>query len=174
MSARFLRAVGAVTGTNSRQYHPTWKSHGIITSRTPVNGHRLVLVLLELSLLFYVVFIPQQPKMANNNTHKIGQRLMVNAIDDIAEKDPERTVCIMPETTDSSDSFVNLNFRQLAHAVNYMSWWIEKSFGRHNSSPQETLTYLGANDSRYLIIVMACNKTGYQVRWTTGIMNSVC
>lgn len=119
-----------------------------------------------------MIFFAQQPKMADNSTHKIGERLMANAIDDIAGKDPERTVCIMPETTDSSDSFVNLNFRQLAHAVNYTSWWIEKSFGHQDGPPQETLTYLGANDSRYLIIVIACNKTGYQVRWTTGIMNS--
>lgn len=101
--------------------------------------------------------------MAENNAGKIGQRLMVHVIDDVAQKDPERKVCTMPERTDSADAFVDLNFRQLAHAVNYMSWWIEKSFGRNNGSPQETLTYLGANDSRYLIMVMACNKTGYQV-----------
>lgn len=122
-----------------------------------MNGHRLILAILHDS------YYQQKRNMAENGTHKIGKRLMANVVDDIAEGDPERTVCIMPEKTDSSESFVNLNFRQLAHAVNYMSWWIEKSFGRHNSSPQETLTYLGANDARYLIIVMACNKTGYQV-----------
>lgn len=93
----------------------------------------------------------------------IGKRLMVQVIDDVAERDPERKVCAVPKGSEISDGFFDLTFRELAHAVNYMSWWIIEAFG--HSSTMETLTYLGANDIRYLVMVMACNKTGYKVRW---------
>jgi hypothetical protein len=101
--------------------------------------------------------------MAENNMHPIGKRLMVQVIDDLAEQDPERKVCAVPKGSEISDGFFDLTFRELAHAVNYMSWWIVESLGR--SPNMETLTYIGSNDIRYLIMVMACNKTGYKVRW---------
>ncbi|KAF3480832.1 ochratoxin A non-ribosomal peptide synthetase [Arthroderma uncinatum] len=99
--------------------------------------------------------------MAVSSTDNIGKRLMAQVIDGLSETDPNRKVCTMPKGPDCSDGFFDLTFKQLAHTVNYMSWWIEESFGR-STSPAETLTYLGANDIRYLVIVMACNKTGYQ------------
>ncbi|KAE8335493.1 hypothetical protein BDV24DRAFT_156005 [Aspergillus arachidicola] len=98
--------------------------------------------------------------MAEHVVAPIGKRLMVQVIDDVAERDPERKVCAVPKGSEISDGFFDLTFRELAHAVNYMSWWIVEAFGR--SSTMETLTYLGANDIRYLVMVMACNKTGYK------------
>lgn len=90
-----------------------------------------------------------------------GKRLMAHVIDDTAATDPNRTVCIIPKGSSVSDGFVDFTFKQLANAVNYTAWWIEKVLGR--SSAQETLTYIGANDMRYMIVVAACNKTGYKV-----------
>ncbi|KAK2861154.1 putative NRPS-like protein biosynthetic cluster [Arthroderma sp. PD_2] len=99
--------------------------------------------------------------METNGAENIGKRLMAQVIDSLSEEDPDRRVCTMPKGADCSDGFFDLTFRQLARMVNHMSWWIEEVFGR-SISPTETLAYLGSNDVRYLVMVMACNKTGYQ------------
>ncbi|KAF7597548.1 hypothetical protein BBP40_000026 [Aspergillus hancockii] len=98
--------------------------------------------------------------MAESDMHPIGKRLMVQVIDELAGRDPERKVCAVPKGSEISDGFFDLNFRELARAVNYMSWWIVESFG--HSPNMEALTYIGSNDIRYLVMVMACNKTGYK------------
>lgn len=92
----------------------------------------------------------------------IGTRTMAHAIDELAETDPGKRVCRMPESPDNPRVFFDLGIQTLAHAVNYMSWWIEKEFGKGDSY-NETVAYLGANDVRYLVMVVACNKTGYKV-----------
>ena len=92
---------------------------------------------------------------------------MAHVIDDTAGSDPTRKVCSIPKGSSISDGFVDFTFNELAHAVNYTAWWIERVFGR--SSKEETLTYIGANDIRYLVVVTACNKTGYKVSITRRI-----
>lgn len=88
---------------------------------------------------------------------------MPHVIDSLALESPQKVVCIMPRDNDHTNGYIPLNFGQLAHAVNYMSWWIEDTFGSRKGSSMEALVYLGANDIRYLVMVMACNKTGYEV-----------
>ena len=98
--------------------------------------------------------------MALEKVESIGRRFMAQASDHVAELDPNRRFCIIPKGPDCPDGFSDLTFERLAHAVNYMCWWIEETFG--STSSPVTLAYLGAHDIRYLIMVMACNKTGYQ------------
>ncbi|KAJ5766758.1 uncharacterized protein N7511_004374 [Penicillium nucicola] len=91
----------------------------------------------------------------------LGKRVMAHVIDSLAEAHPEKKVCSMPGSSNSPETYVDLSVQQLAHAVNFMAWWIEKEFGKSDSY-NETLAYLGSNDVRYLVIVIACNKTGYK------------
>lgn len=86
---------------------------------------------------------------------------MAQVIDSLAVTEPNRKVCTVPRGSSVSDGFVDFTLKELAHAVNYTSWWIEKSLGC--SSSNETLTYIGANDIRYVAVVIACNKTGFKV-----------
>lgn len=86
---------------------------------------------------------------------------MAHLIDELAVQDPGKTACVVAKGPEVEDGFANFTFKELAHAVNYASWWIERKFGR--SSKYETLTYIGANDIRYLVFIVACNKTGYKV-----------
>lgn len=99
--------------------------------------------------------------MAAQVPKDVGKRLMAHVIDDLAVRDPGRTLCVMGKGLDVADGFFDVTFKELAHAINYTSWWIEKTFG--HSSNYETLTYIGANDIRYIVFVIACNKTGYKV-----------
>lgn len=50
--------------------------------------------------------------------------------------------------------------KNMAQAVNFMSWWIEGMIGPAQS--RETLAYLGSHDIRYFVFMLACQKTGYQ------------
>ncbi|KAL1885457.1 putative NRPS-like protein biosynthetic cluster [Paecilomyces lecythidis] len=98
--------------------------------------------------------------MAAFDKENVGRRLFAGTLDAAAQKSPDRMACVIPKGTEVSDGFHNLTFKELAHAVNYTSWWIEENIGR--SSNLETLSYMSSNDVRYIVFVIACNKTGYK------------
>lgn len=92
----------------------------------------------------------------------LGKRVMAHVIDSLAATDPDRRICCMPESPDNPQVFVDLSVKKLAHAINHTSLWIVREFGKSDAF-NETLAYLGSNDVRYLVMVIACNKTGYKV-----------
>lgn len=92
----------------------------------------------------------------------VGKRLLSRIVDDAAQRDPERLFAVVPRGLNVSDGFQNLTMKGLAHAVNSACWWIEKTIGP--ASSQESLAYLGTNDVRYCIFILACQKLGYKVR----------
>ena len=62
-----------------------------------------------------------------------------------------------------------VTFKELAGAVDYMAWWIERVVGpactqeagvRARTGP---LAYMGANDIRYVVFILACMKSGHVV-----------
>lgn len=100
--------------------------------------------------------------MAGDTTN-VGKRIMAQVIDDLAVQNPRRKVCTLPKGISPADGFSDLTFQQVAQMINYTSWWIENTLGP--SSRLETLAYIGTHDIRYLVMVMACNKTGYKVTY---------
>lgn len=87
---------------------------------------------------------------------------MPHVIDHLGQHNPDGVVCTMPRNLSTlADGFRDLTFGDLARIVNYTAWWIETAYGR--SDKQDTITFIGANDVRYLAVIMACNKTGYKV-----------
>ncbi|KAI9371137.1 hypothetical protein BJX61DRAFT_543936 [Aspergillus egyptiacus] len=96
-----------------------------------------------------------------NRPGKGGKRLLPHIIDHLAQFYPEKIAGSLPRNNSTTDDgFRELTYRELAHAIHYTSWWIENNYGRSDKS--DTLTFIGANDIRYLVMIMACNKTGYQ------------
>ena len=61
----------------------------------------------------------------------------------------------------ASLAFRDVSFKELAHAVDFVSWWIEDLIGR--STVFETIAYMGINDIRYGIMLLAAIKCGYKV-----------
>ncbi|KAI9932541.1 hypothetical protein ASPWEDRAFT_144517 [Aspergillus wentii DTO 134E9] len=96
--------------------------------------------------------------MADEN--KIGQRLLATLLDELARKQPTRRFATIPKTANIDDGFVDISIADLANAVNYMAGWIQKNLGC--SSDHASLAYLGANDVRYFVFILACSKTGYK------------
>jgi hypothetical protein len=103
-----------------------------------------------------------QEQMANMPDENTGRRLPAAFLDNLAKTNPDRKYAVIPNGTDISDGFRDLTIREVAQAVNYTSWWIQKVLGP--TTKPETVSYMASNDVRYIIFVWACNKTGYTVR----------
>jgi hypothetical protein len=95
----------------------------------------------------------------------LHKRLLAATVDDRAETSPNERFAVIPQGTEISHGFRDLSMKDLAQAVNFMCWWIESTIGP--AQFRETLAYMGNNDVRYFIFILACQKTGYQVRRTT-------
>ncbi|CAI7667563.1 unnamed protein product [Penicillium bialowiezense] len=90
----------------------------------------------------------------------LHKRLLATTIDDFARKTPDERFAVIPQGSELSNGFQTLLMKDMAQAVNYMSWWIESTVGPAQN--RETLAYMGCNDIRYFIFMLACQKTGYQ------------
>jgi hypothetical protein len=93
-----------------------------------------------------------------------GQRLVPTIIDERASTHPTQPFASIPVTSSPQDGFRDINYAQLANAINRLAWWIEETLGK--GVDQETLTYIGPNDLRYAILTVAAIKTGYKVSFT--------
>lgn len=92
------------------------------------------------------------------------QRLLATTVDDRARTTPNDRFAVIPQGSELSDGFQTLSIKDVAAAVNSLCWWIESTVGPAQS--RETLAYMGCNDIRYFLFMLACQKTGYQVRST--------
>ncbi|CAG8130357.1 unnamed protein product [Penicillium salamii] len=90
----------------------------------------------------------------------LQKRLLATTIDDYARTTPDERFAVIPRGSDLSSGFQTILMKDMAAAVNSMCWWIESMIGP--AQYRETLAYLGNNDLRYFIFMIACQKTGYQ------------
>ena len=95
----------------------------------------------------------------------LHKRLLATTVDGRADTSPDERFAVIPQGPEISHGFRDLSMKDLARAVNFMCWWIESAIGP--ARYPETLAYMGNNDVRYFIFILACQKTGYQVRGNT-------
>jgi acyl-CoA synthetase (AMP-forming)/AMP-acid ligase II len=95
-----------------------------------------------------------------DDTDNAGRRLAASLVDRISRTNPTTTFAVIPKGAAVSDGFRPFMFAELAKAVDYTAHWLQNTFGR--PLWRETLSYMAANDVRYFVFVLACNKTGYQ------------
>lgn len=88
-----------------------------------------------------------------------GHRLLPQIIDHEAKRMPDKLAAAIPKSSDVSKGFREVSYKEMANAVNHMSWWLEEKFGGRGHF--EPIAYLGVQDHRYTIFEMACIKTGY-------------
>ncbi|KAL9032073.1 MAG: hypothetical protein Q9214_008122, partial [Letrouitia sp. 1 TL-2023] len=65
-------------------------------------------------------------------------------------------------TGDVSEGFQDVEFQQVARAVNYVAHRLQAVFGSKPEYEFETVTYIGLPDLRYNIIFYAAVKCGYK------------
>lgn len=91
--------------------------------------------------------------------HPGPKRLLVRVVEYNAEYYPTRIYATFPRNGELENGFQDLNFRDLANAVNRAAWWLDSLLGPKNEG-FETFAYIGAKDIRYAILALAAIKTG--------------
>ncbi|PWY65421.1 NRPS-like enzyme [Aspergillus eucalypticola CBS 122712] len=91
-------------------------------------------------------------------TGRAPRRLLAAHVDAIAVTSPTQLFGLTPNGTHAAAGFREVNFEALCRAVNTMAWWLNKHLGKSNN---ETIAYLGCNDIRYIVLMLACHKTNY-------------
>lgn len=92
-----------------------------------------------------------------------GRRLVPNVIDDIAQTDPLRECFSIPRSSDPADGWRAVTFKQYANSINHVSHLIIDNCGRPLTDTFPTIAYIGPNDARYLVMLVAAVKAGYKV-----------
>ncbi|KEF56727.1 uncharacterized protein A1O9_06917 [Exophiala aquamarina CBS 119918] len=94
-----------------------------------------------------------------SSSYEVGKRLLPQAVDYLGEFHPQKLFATYHGGGDDYQTgWIDLNFDQLAKAVDWTSWWIEKILGK--STNLEVVAYMGAKDVRYSIFTTASIKTG--------------
>jgi acyl-CoA synthetase (AMP-forming)/AMP-acid ligase II len=91
-----------------------------------------------------------------------GRRLMIDIIDGVAASDPERHFLYVPRSGDPKDGWKPVTYKQISRAVDHVAWQIAKAPRPETEEAFPTLAYIGANDVRYVVVMLACIKAGYK------------
>ncbi|KAI0474340.1 hypothetical protein F4859DRAFT_522017 [Xylaria cf. heliscus] len=96
----------------------------------------------------------------SSNEH--GRRLLPHVIDGIASKDPHREVFMSPRSSNPKDGWAITTFSAYANAINRCAHDIVNKYGEATQGEFPTIAYIGPQDARYLVIVVAAIKAGYK------------
>jgi acyl-CoA synthetase (AMP-forming)/AMP-acid ligase II len=91
----------------------------------------------------------------------VAQRTVLQSLDKIVAEQPDSLYCIQPFSSDLSDGWKDITFKELANAIQNMALWIQNKVP--SSNEPLTLAYLGYNDIRYAAFVFACMKLQHTV-----------
>ena len=90
------------------------------------------------------------------------KQLLNNIVDKLARDHPDTLYAEVPVSPDSFDNgFHKITYRDFSNAINGVAWWMKNTMGEGKNF--ETLTYLGPNDSRHTILLLAAVKAGFKV-----------
>ncbi|KAF9880148.1 hypothetical protein CkaCkLH20_02102 [Colletotrichum karsti] len=83
-------------------------------------------------------------------------------VDQRAAYEPQREACSIPRTSDPRDGWRIITYKELANCINYMAQVILQNYGAPPKDSFPTICYIGQNDIRYGIMIVAAIKAGYK------------
>ncbi|KAK3072880.1 hypothetical protein LTR53_006020 [Teratosphaeriaceae sp. CCFEE 6253] len=90
--------------------------------------------------------------------------LLPAAVDYRAKHSPDTVFAVLPKDDKLEDGFFDLTYAALAKAVNALAWWLDEVLGTIPATEKfkdfPTVPYIGADDFRYVLLVLAAMKTG--------------
>ncbi|KIL84125.1 hypothetical protein FAVG1_12702 [Fusarium avenaceum] len=101
-------------------------------------------------------------KLLSAPATQYGRRLIPQLISERAEREPSKVFASIPISNKPEFGFTDVSYATMAKAVDRASWWLYEIMARSRS--QEVLAYMGPNDLRYPILVVAAMKCGYTVK----------
>jgi acyl-CoA synthetase (AMP-forming)/AMP-acid ligase II len=84
---------------------------------------------------------------------------VIQLIDNIASKDPTRPFTYIASSNEVRDGWKAVSFLQLDNAINYLAYAISKMV-KGSTEQFPTVAYIGPNDIRYPMILLACVRAG--------------
>ncbi|CAG7922423.1 unnamed protein product [Penicillium olsonii] len=90
-----------------------------------------------------------------------GRRLLPVVVDEAARDEPERVLFYTPRDNQPSQGYQFVTARTFANSVNRVCWWFESQVAIQNEI--KTIGYMGPNDLRYFLMMIAAAKTGYRL-----------
>lgn len=101
--------------------------------------------------------------MGSINPYVESNQLLPVILENRAKTDPHGIWAKFPVSPSTyTEGFRSATHLELLNAVNKVAWLLEETLGRGKNF--ETIAYLGPNDLRSIIVVLAGIKTGYKVR----------
>lgn len=91
-----------------------------------------------------------------------GKRLIPNIIDDLARRDPHQEAFQVPNTSDPQDGWKIVTWKEYANAINHVARRIVEISGQPKDGTFPTIAYIGPNDARYVVMMVAAIKAGYK------------
>ncbi|KAK3307162.1 uncharacterized protein B0T15DRAFT_553631 [Chaetomium strumarium] len=95
-------------------------------------------------------------------TPSYGKRLLVNIVDERARTEPDREWVSIPRSSNPSDGWKKITYKQAANAINRVAHRLASSTGVPPPGEFRTVAYIGPNDVRYLVFALGAVKAGYQ------------
>ena len=106
--------------------------------------------------------------MGSISRHTDGEQLLPVILDNRAKSDPDGVWAKFPiSPTSYAQGFRSVTHFEVARAVDKVAWILEETLGR--SKTFETIAYLGPNDLRCTIVVLAGVKVGYKVNFISSL-----
>ncbi|KZL86090.1 male sterility protein [Colletotrichum incanum] len=91
-----------------------------------------------------------------------GQRTLPSIIDERAIYEPDKSCFLIPYTSEPRDGWRKVTHKDYADAINYVAHVILETCGTPAPNSFPTIAYIGPNDARYAIMVVAAIKSGYK------------
>lgn len=98
----------------------------------------------------------------NPDVTTFGRRLLPHIIDERARVGYDRPYALYPRNKNPNNGFRSISYSQIANAINRAAWWLEGILGNEEEK-ENSFVYLGPNDLRYVILVVATMKTERKV-----------
>lgn len=101
--------------------------------------------------------------ISNWDDTSYGRRLVPVLIDRVATEDPTRECIQVPRSSEPTDGWKSISWKGMANAVNRCAHRIVDICGKPEEGSFPTIAYIGPNDARYIVMMIACVKAGYKV-----------
>lgn len=89
--------------------------------------------------------------------------LVPNFLDEMAKTHSSEECFSIPRTNSPADGWTEISWSRYANAINRVAQEIIDACGLAKSDTFPTIAYIGPNDCRYLVFVVAAVKAGYKV-----------
>ena len=89
-------------------------------------------------------------------------RIIPNAIDHIAQGNPNAIFASIPKSSNLADGFRDLSYLEYARTIDRAAAWLKEKLD--NDTKNKRIGYMAPSDLRYVILIVAAVKVGSQVR----------